>query len=314
MLDENKVRDIILESDEIKTKLNITDQLQIKSIGFDITGDQVFLILTHENQYLFKYFASNSPSADLVKKHELASKNMVGPQLYFSANDNNYVILENLISDPISSTEEIESKLADFLKKLHKIELGNDIKDVKDIDLEKIISKNLDKISEFELSDELDSLIFNLRNSLDHQFSFPKRVFCHNDLNPSNLIFKKEGVKGLDWASSGINNFYYDLAAICCWFCETPQNENNLFKNYLGSEPTQEQIDDLNAMKNIYKTMVASGFILKAIKLNADMVKHPTNTNLTLTEFLTDVNNGKRNFANSNDLFIFGIIWAKLVV
>jgi aminoglycoside phosphotransferase (APT) family kinase protein len=39
-------------------------------------------------------------------------------------------------------------------------------------------------------------------------------VLCHNDVNPSNLVYDGENLLLLDWETAGVNDPFYDLAAI----------------------------------------------------------------------------------------------------
>lgn len=59
-------------------------------------------------------------------------------------------------------------------------------------------------------------------------------VLSHNDVNPTNLIYDGENILLLDWETAGLNDPFYDLAAIAVFFRMDDETCQKLLSAYDG--------------------------------------------------------------------------------
>jgi thiamine kinase-like enzyme len=62
-----------------------------------------------------------------------------------------------------------------------------------------------------------------------------KRVFCHKDLNPQNIIFGKK-IKFIDWEYASFDDCYFDLACLIIEFNLSKKEEKILLKSYFKNK------------------------------------------------------------------------------
>lgn len=136
--------------------------------------------------------------------------------------------------------------LAKQIKKLHKIKTKAKTYDLKSdlLNYKKILK---DKESKELISQSL--------KSLKKLKKFKKElVLTHHDLNPKNIIFRKNKIKIIDWEYSGINDRFFDLAAVCIEFKLNKKEEKLFLENYL-EEININHYSKLKHFKIIYKNL-----------------------------------------------------------
>ena len=111
-----------------------------------------------------------------------------------------------------------------------------------------------------DLKNEFTVLDMNLEDAFKTIDSTSKEmVLCHNDLNPKNCIFTSKGLKLIDWEFAGMNDKYFDLAAISIEFKFELLDEAYLLASYFGREDWNKKKFD--AYKVIYKALCENWFI-----------------------------------------------------
>ena len=136
--------------------------------------------------------------------------------------------------------------LAKQIKKLHKIKTKAKTYDLKSdlLNYKKILK---DKKSKKIISESL--------KSLKKLKKFKKElVLTHHDLNPKNIIFNKNKIKIIDWEYAGINDRFFDLAAICIEF-KLNKKEEELFLSYYLKKIDKNKYSKLKNFKTIYKNL-----------------------------------------------------------
>jgi thiamine kinase-like enzyme len=78
--------------------------------------------------------------------------------------------------------------------------------------------------------------------------------FCHNDLNPSNLLVAKDGhLKIIDWEYASIGDPLFDLAGLIVTHQLNKVQEKELLKGYLNGNKIQLSTNKLNNMKALFE-------------------------------------------------------------
>ena len=89
--------------------------------------------------------------------------------------------------------------------------------------------------------------------------TFPKEiVLCHNDLNPKNCIFGKKGLMFIDWEFAGLNDLYFDIAAISVEFNLDMMDEIYFLASYFRMNGWEKE--KLEAYKTIYIALCKQWF------------------------------------------------------
>ena len=130
------------------------------------------------------------------------------------------------------------SQVIHVLKKLHSMTIKSQVIDLK---------------SEFTIKDKALSDAFKIIENTENEI-----VLCHNDLNPKNCIFSKKGLKLIDWEFAGMNDKYFDLAAISVEFKFKLLDELYMLASYFQKEGWSKEKFD--AYKIVYSALCEKWF------------------------------------------------------
>jgi len=165
---------------------------------------------------------------------------------------------KGITSEPLLLDEENALAISTYLEGTHKERLEkNDMKQFVDV-LKKV---HTIKIERDPLSLETH---FKTKTKEVHdafvllQHFTPDYVLCHNDLNPSNVLFT-EKIQLIDWEDAAINDRYFDLASVCVEFNLDEEHEAYFLRSYF-TEENEIHHEKLNAYKLIYKAICAQWF------------------------------------------------------
>ncbi|MGL4850345.1 MAG: phosphotransferase [Clostridium sp.] len=129
----------------------------------------------------------------------------------------------------------------------------------------------------------------NIRSFLDrksHIFSTYKDSnilkLCHNDLNTSNILFKKDKLFFIDFEFIGLNDPFFDLATLS-WFL-TEEERIFLLSEYLGREPKEFEKNKLVDFLYIVKLWNASWSFKKALENKDSIYDYEVGGNLILDD------------------------------
>jgi aminoglycoside phosphotransferase (APT) family kinase protein len=130
------------------------------------------------------------------------------------------------------------TKMTHLLKKLHSLTIRSEAIDLK---------------YEFFVEDKTVRDAFKIIETSEKEI-----VLCHNDLNPKNCIFSDKGLKLIDWEFAGMNDRYFDLAALSVEFNFKLLDDAYLLASYFGREGWNKKRFD--AYKVIYKALCEKWF------------------------------------------------------
>ncbi|MDZ7817161.1 MAG: phosphotransferase, partial [Aliarcobacter sp.] len=171
-------------------------------------------------------------------------KSIAAKPIFFN---NNFMIYEyeKGIHKIVLSNKEIKN-LVSKVKIFHKFKIKEKPYDLKNDFL------NYSKI----LKDEKNTLRIKESLKILKRIKISKKdlVLCHHDLNPKNIIFKKSHIKIIDWEYAGINNRFFDLAALCVEFNLNKKKQQVLLNTYFDKHQ-KNHIRKLNQFKIIYSNL-----------------------------------------------------------
>ena len=213
-----------------------------------------YLLKTSKKSYIVRVFKSNE-SVNISREFEFktqkkAYKQNIAPKPVFLNS-------EFMIYEYLKGIHKLELKKSDIktlakqIKKLHKIKAKAKTYDLKSDLL------NYKKILKDDKSKEI---IKQSEKSLKKLKKFKKDlVLTHHDLNPKNIIFKKNKIKIIDWEYAGTNDRFFDLAAVCIEFKLNTKEEKLFLENYLGKINKNHYIK-LKHFKIIYTNLCSLWF------------------------------------------------------
>ncbi len=208
----------------------------ILSVGIIETrygGNELWRVETDDGVYAVRKAGRGesdvSVEFDIAK---LAASAAVAPRMYCSDAERSVLVTE--WTDGVhKKTLKIDDLigLVEILKKFHTVE----------------VSEALPHI-------ELKSIV-KAEEGIDEAFDIckkypPQKALCHNDPNPQNIIWSEDGVKLIDYEYAGINDIYFDLAAVSVEFGLSEAGDRVLLEEYWGED--NYFLDKFHACKAIY--------------------------------------------------------------
>jgi len=193
-----------------------------------------------KERYLLRKFKLQDRDRTLeYEVQKLAYQHGLAAQPYYLNLEEGFMICEYLDGKHKTDLSKAEITLfAQQLKMLHSIKIDQSPLDVK---------------SEFPtLTKELEEAFAYIDTTL------LETVLCHNDLNPLNCIFSKDGLMFIDWEFSGVNDRYFDMASVSVEFSFDNNDEINFMDLYFENEKWDKK--KLNAYKVIYTALCQQWF------------------------------------------------------
>ena len=218
----------------------------LKNQGFNNVS---YLLKTTGKSYIIRVFKSNE-SVNISREFEFktqkkAHKQKIAPKAIFLNSEFMIYEYKKGIHKTKLKNSDIKN-LAKQIKKLHKIKTKAKTYDLKS-DLLNYKKMLKDKKSKKIISESL--------KSLKKLKKFKKElVLTHHDLNPKNIIFNKNKIKIIDWEYAGINDRFFDLAAVCIEF-KLNKKEEELFLSYYLKKIDKNKYSKLKNFKTIYKNL-----------------------------------------------------------
>ena len=223
----------------------------LKTQGFNNIS---YLLKTSKKSYIVRVFKSNesvniSREFEFITQKKAYKQNIAPKPIFLNSEFMIYAYSKGIHKSELKKSD--IKTLAKQIKKLHKIKAKATIYDLKS-DLQNY--KNILK------DDKSKKLINQSEKSLKKLKNFKKElVLTHHDLNPKNIIFKKNKIKIIDWEYAGTNDRFFDLAAVCIEFKLNKKEEKLLLDNYL-EKTNKNHYTKLKHFKILYANLCALWF------------------------------------------------------
>jgi aminoglycoside phosphotransferase (APT) family kinase protein len=137
-------------------------------------------------------------------------------------------------------------------------------------------------------------------------------VLCHNDVNPSNVVYDGERLMLLDWETAGPNDAFYDLGAISIFLRMDADACRTLLTAYEGAAVAAIP-ERFTYNRRLAAILCATQFLLLAhLKGHAGATGEETvDTTLTLGEMYQRMRTGALDIASAEGQWQFGLALAK---
>lgn len=236
----------------MKNILKITPINSLNNSTYNIT-------IFHKKYFLKVTKRNNTKLIKLLEDKDITPKGIfTSKRILFTK----YISNANL-DEKLQNTEVFLKAISSELKKLHSLSNNN---------YNNPFDKIKDNLSSLE---EIDFPLPPYTKAIIHKFKLLEEELskdinlglCHNDLNPSNILYKNNKVYLVDFDFIGMNDIYYDLATLS-WFLSKDMRKKLLFF-YFG-DCTSYHVDKLDKYIFIAKLWNATWSYNKSLVSNSD--------------------------------------------
>ena len=229
--------------------------VKLKKQKLGMTSSQNYIFEINKQKFVLKLFKKRiklESRKNEIEAIKILSKLELGPKLVAIAGDNSFYIREYAnggIAKPSDfQNEKFLINLAKTLRKLHNYNTNINTKKTLENRLEKhynsIKRKKIALPSGFEESYEKFKALYA---------KLPKyNGFCHNDLNPLNIIASENGVISfIDLENCGNANIYEELGYITLLCGIFDENLKFFLKNYFEKESVQTELEAIKLAQKL---------------------------------------------------------------
>ncbi len=227
---------------------------------FDLPDDTVFSSLDgglsraklyrfeHDGQTLVLRFLALGPNQPLgVRQGEIQALKAgsalgIAPECVFS-DSNALVVVMPFLSEKFTKSDEEIAELGKYLRSLHHYEGAYPAKNTFEERLQKQYQKGVTSGMAYPTGFDAE-----VKKVLSEKCD-RKKVPCHADLNPSNILKEKGHLKLIDWTCATLDDLYLDLSYLCVLAHFSRAQEEILLRHYFGREATSEEHEILRQRK-----------------------------------------------------------------
>lgn len=240
-IDNNELKESVAKLMNVKF-----NDIKLKKQKLGMTSSQSYICEINGQKYILKLFKKRTKSEQRKNEMEsvkILSKLDLGPKLVAAAEDDSFYIREYTKGKLVKSSDfQNEKVLINFAKALKKLHSYNT-----DMESQKTLINRSEKHYKSIMKKKV-ALPFGFEKSYaKFQELYSKlpnqKGFCHNDLNPLNILISKNGeVSFIDLENCGNANVYEELgyATLLCGISD--KNLELFLKSYLERNPSQTEI------------------------------------------------------------------------
>ncbi len=306
-IDENYAEKIV------KEKLSIAQDVKAQKLTGGFSGAQLFTVTTLEQKPVQKYvirFLTHKSLEERAKgiyNFKVASRAGYGPHIFYANKEEGVVIMEYLEQQPITGRDRQSDDLYIVLAKtVRTIHHGPKFEGT--FDPFRFIAQKIELIAAKNTGGIPLAKIKNIATKIQTAVKpFVTYTPCHNDLNPSNLIYSNGSLKVIDYEEAAQGDPYLDLATVGMFFCRTKRHKDLLLKTYLARKPMPQE----QARFFLMRQVVRFGFALWYLGERLDHLSlYKTVPSLSQREFGLEWAQGKIDFNRVEDT----IKYAKVLI
>jgi thiamine kinase-like enzyme len=164
-------------------------------------------------------------------------------------------------NDPSLMSRLDEKKLALIATQFREIHCGPPMKRREEVGASTLISERRDTLNAYIKATPLFFLQRYALTQLDSLTSLIKQThYCHNDVNPNNVLSTADTVYFIDWECAGVNDPFLDLATMVVTLRLKPFDAEMLLFHYLGRNPSNSEQQHFICMQQIALLRFAISF------------------------------------------------------
>ena len=235
-------------------KLFNSAAIEIIPLAGGISSSALYQVTLEHQSIVARLCDPNNPYTNLATEYHnmsIAADHDIAPKVYYTDSKTGLALMEYIETQALTHVfdhqENIES-LAKLMKKIHSapkfqardpaIDLPWKIQSILPAD----IAKHPMAVNAIDL---LKRLAPSLRDPEDIK---P----CHCDVNKSNLLFNGTRFYWVDWTTSSMDNFYFDLAMIInLFFYDSEQKSEHFLRTYFLNNISPNQQHKIELMRQV---------------------------------------------------------------
>ena len=272
-----------------------------------LSTSPVYKIVVDNKSYVLKL---NAPATNttLANPLALAAAAGIAPPLYYQDLATGISISGFVDNKPIRAALEpgkLIAGLAAIIKAIHSVPC-----EVEGDDLLETVDAMIDKFRQSKiLSGAVPDECFEHYEKIRERYPWKdtNKVFSHNDLNPSNIVYDGERIWIIDWDVAFLNDRYIDLANVANFFAHTGEQENILLNAYFDNAVDEYKKARFFIMRQVCRIIYAMlMFQLAAQGKPADYLHNQEMEGISLREFGALMGAGKLSLAAYEGQLMFG--------
>jgi len=251
----------------LKTQLGVKQADSVEILYAGLTSIRVYKVTVKNKSYVFKF---RNKCSVAIRDNErqamiIAIQRGIAPKVLYEEFDAGVIVTDYIDSPlpselvPLSLTN--LRLLAETIRRIHEGPFFGGATSILQI-TRKVINKlepNRPPIVDLAIK-RFNKIEHELRNQMILK---P----CHNDLNPNNILFCKEGLKIIDWETAGQSDPFYDLACPIMTYEMDEMQQVAFLSFYFKRQPTQEEIHKLNLFKQCHLIYYGCYYLLYESKV-----------------------------------------------
>lgn len=272
-----------------------------------LSGAAVYKILIDGVPYLLKIV---SPGADLhFDAQYLASESGIAPKLIYKNKESGVSLSQWIDATAFPAAgagqEALFAQLAGRVREIHSIKTEAPSVDIFDKVDELLKWFSTSSISEWPVVAACLNKYAKIKDV------FPSEnddlVFCHNDLNPGNILCESGRIWIIDWQAACLGNRYVDLASICNFFIHTQAQQRVFLDRYFDGPFAETNLSKLYLMCQVSRLLYALLMFKLASQQRAADYQHDANMEgVTMGLFGMKVSKGEISLSEYNGQLLFG--------
>lgn len=240
-------------------------QLEKMQGGFS-PWSQIYRLTVNDQDYVVRMLGDSSKKN--ISQEILITKTFAGMQLspavHYANSDERIVITEVINHTPtlhVELTDNLLIGLAKGISTIHKLPKSIPISEQR---AKNLVSEEEKKIIQFiELNPTYSVYNFLLEEAQRIREFIQETHFCHNDLNPNNLLCDGEKFWFIDWELAGKNDPLLDLATIAFYLRLSPEKEALFLSAYFERNPSILENLKIYLLKQLVIIQCSLSFLLK---------------------------------------------------
>ncbi|CRX38362.1 choline/ethanolamine kinase family protein [Estrella lausannensis] len=231
-------------------------ELKTSELSGGLSASSNYKVELQGKQYVLRIFPQEESPETRKREVEAslyAARLGIAPKIYYVAPRFEAVLMD-FVAGTTLTKKEVEaddqlSKLLQTIRVLH--DSTGDYP--KGVTLFEKVEKELSALlnSDVPLPEVQVRQSIQYLEAIKSAFSGVDLVPCHNDLNALNILVSEGQFKLIDWTDAGLGTFYQDLGYFS--LVNRIKDLNKLLKLYLQREPTADEVEKLNLMRQASK-------------------------------------------------------------
>ncbi|GAA3928417.1 phosphotransferase [Chitinophaga oryziterrae] len=278
----------------------------ISLLAGGLSASSVYKIVVHNKPYVLKLNAH--ATATLPKPLVLAAAAGIAPPLHYQDIENGISISGFIDSKPIRAVlapDKLIAELAGTLKAIHSVPC-----EVEGDDLQGTIDGMIDRFRQTNmLSGPVFDECFGHYEKIRDKYPWKdtNKVFSHNDLNPSNILYDGERIWIIDWDVAFLNDQYIDLANVANFFVHTGEQESILLNKYFDNAADDYKTARFFVMRQVCRIIYAMLMFQVAVQSKpADYIHNQEMEGIGLKEFGALMGSGQLSLAAYEGQLMYG--------